>query len=91
VADILPNYVLPADMVFLCNCAPQCHGVPTEVSRATYYRHAPFRLSKQIQPVDTALVAAHFALVPDGEFCAEADDGDIIMDEVYFFIYSCSC
>jgi hypothetical protein len=69
-------------MVFFCDCKQHCHGVPTKVGRTTYYRHAPFRLSNLIQPVDPALVAAHFALVPERDPHQEADESDIIMDEV---------
>ena len=71
-------------MEFYCDCAQQCNGVPTVVSRATYYRHAPFRLSNQIQPVDPALVAAHLAVVSEGGPRAQVDNGDIPMTEVCF-------
>ena len=75
-------------MAFFCNCEDRCHGVRTEVSRATYYRHAPFRLNNLIQPVDPALVAAHFTLVPerDPHPELEADDSDIVMNEVCYLI-----
>lgn len=70
-------------MVFFCNCEEHCHGVPTQVGRTTFYRHAPFRLSNLIQPVDPALVAAHFALNSEGgPQLPEPDDSDIIMNEV---------
>lgn len=73
-------------MEFFCDCAQYCHGVPTKVGRTTYYRHAPFRLSNLnlIQPVDPALVAAHFALISEGDPQPEDDNGDIIMDEESF-------
>jgi hypothetical protein len=67
-------------MVFICDCEQQCNGVATEVSRATYYRHAPFRSSHQIQPVDPALVAAHFGLASE----EHPHDEDVIMHEVCF-------
>jgi len=70
-------------MVFVCDCEQYCHGVPTTVGRTTYYRHAPFRLNNLIQPVDPVLVAAHFALV-SGDPHQEADDTDVVMNEVCF-------
>jgi hypothetical protein len=77
-------------MEFFCDCAQHCHGVPTKVGRSTYYRHAAFRLSNLIKPVDPALVAAHFALVFEGHSHPEVDDSDIIMNEVFFLICSFS-
>ena len=67
-------------MVFICDCEQQCNGMAMEVSRATYYQHAPFRSSHQIQPVDPALVATHFGLASE----EHPQDEDVIMHEVCF-------
>lgn len=66
-------------MVFICDCEQQCNGVATEVSRATYYRHATFRSRNQIQPVDSTLVATHFGLASE-----DHHDEDVIMNEACF-------
>jgi hypothetical protein len=71
-------------MVYFCDCEEHCHGVPTQVGRTTYYRHAPFRLSNLIQPVEPALVAAHFGFVSRGDPRPGANDSDI--NEVHFLI-----
>lgn len=54
------SFELPSRQKYVCNCAQHCRGEPREVSKNTWYRHAPYR--NALPPIPVDLIAAHHGM-----------------------------